>query len=49
MLTAVSFYRIVTEMWREGNKVIYRAKVKESGKVCISNAGVELMDEKARL
>jgi multifunctional beta-oxidation protein len=37
---------IVTEMWREkgSNKVIYQVKVKETGKVCISNAGVELMD-----
>lgn len=42
-------HRIVTEMWREGNKVIYQAKVKESGKVCISSAGVELMEGKAKL
>ena len=33
---------IVTEMWKEGGKVIYRAKVKETGKACVSNAAVEL-------
>lgn len=40
---------IVTEMWREGGKVIFRAKVKETGKLCISNAAVELRNEKAKL
>ncbi|CAK1364549.1 unnamed protein product [Cercospora beticola] len=42
---------IVTEMWKEGGKVIYRAKVKETGKPCISNAAAEVWDGagKARL
>lgn len=40
---------IVTEMWKEGGKVIYRAKVKESGKSCISNAAVELLGAKTVL
>jgi len=40
---------IVTEMWKEGGKIVYRAKVKESGKACISNAAVELMGGKANL
>jgi multifunctional beta-oxidation protein len=36
---------IVTEMWKESaTKVIYQVKVKETGKLCISNAGVELME-----
>jgi multifunctional beta-oxidation protein len=35
---------LVTEMWKEGNKVIYQVRVKESGKLCISNAAVELME-----
>jgi multifunctional beta-oxidation protein len=40
---------IVTEMWKEGGRVVYRAKVKESGKSCISNAAVELMGGKSNL
>lgn len=40
---------IVTEMWKEGGKVVYQAKVKESGKLCISNAAVELMGAKSNL
>ena len=36
---------VVTEMWEvEGaRKVVFRGKVKETGKVCISGGGVELM------
>lgn len=33
---------LMTEMWREGNKVIFQTRIKESGKLCISNAGAEL-------
>jgi multifunctional beta-oxidation protein len=40
---------IVTEMWRDGSKVLYQAKVKETGKLCISNAAVELMGTKSNL
>lgn len=40
---------IVTEMWEDGRKIVFRAKVKETGKLCISNAAAELRDEQARL
>ena len=40
---------IVTEMWKEGGKIVYRARVKETGKACISNAAVELMGGKSSL
>ena len=40
---------IKTEMWKEGQKIIYRATVKEGNKPCISNAAVELLGEKANL
>jgi 3-hydroxyacyl-CoA dehydrogenase/3a,7a,12a-trihydroxy-5b-cholest-24-enoyl-CoA hydratase len=36
---------LVTEMWKEGNKVIFRTKIKERGEVCISNAAIELWTE----
>ena len=39
-----------TEMWKEGNKVIFQTKVKETGKLCIAGAGCELVDAgKAKL
>ena len=40
---------IVTEMWKEGNKVLYQVKIKESGKVVISGAGAELMGGGSKL
>ena len=43
---------LVTEMWKEGrNRIVYQVRVKESGKLAITNAAVELMvqDEKANL
>ncbi|KAH6607705.1 peroxisomal hydratase-dehydrogenase-epimerase [Trichoderma cornu-damae] len=33
---------IVTEMWREGSKVIFRCRVKETGKMAIAGAAAEL-------
>ncbi|KAF2152090.1 peroxisomal multifunctional beta-oxidation protein [Myriangium duriaei CBS 260.36] len=35
---------LVTEMWKEGNVVIFQTKVKETGKLCIAGAGAELVD-----
>ncbi|KAL7796974.1 NAD(P)-binding protein [Trichoderma afarasin] len=33
---------IVTEMWREGGKVVFQCKVKETGKLAIAGAAAEL-------
>eukprot|EP01062_Namystynia_karyoxenos_P070104 TRINITY_DN65498_c0_g1_i1.p1 TRINITY_DN65498_c0_g1~~TRINITY_DN65498_c0_g1_i1.p1 ORF type:complete len:297 (+),score=127.15 TRINITY_DN65498_c0_g1_i1:79-969(+) len=33
---------LVVEMWKDGNRVTFVAKVKETGKVCINNAYLEL-------
>lgn len=39
-----------TEMWKEGNKVIFQTKVVETGKLCIAGAGAELLgQEKGKL
>ena len=34
---------LVTEMWKEGSKVIFQTKVKETGKLAIGGAAVELV------
>ncbi len=39
-----------TEMWKEGNKVVFQTKVKETGKLCIAGAAAELVEPgKAKL
>lgn len=42
---------LVTEMWKEGNIVVFQTKVKETGKLCIAGAGAELREgsSKAKL
>jgi len=35
---------LVTEMWRDGGKVTFQVKVKETGKLCIAGAAAELVD-----
>ncbi|RMD39243.1 hypothetical protein DV735_g5887, partial [Chaetothyriales sp. CBS 134920] len=35
---------LVTEQWKEGNKVIFQTKVKETGKLAIAGAAAELVD-----
>jgi len=36
---------IVTEMWKDGNRIIFRCTDKEKGEICISNAAIELWTE----
>lgn len=40
---------LVTKMWKESNRVVFTTEVKETGKVVISNAFVELHDAGAKL
>jgi multifunctional beta-oxidation protein len=40
---------LVTECWKEGNKVIFQTKVKETGKLAIGNAAAELVDGGAKI
>ena len=48
--TVVPGQTLRTEMWREGNRVVFQTKVVETGKLCIAGAGAELMEAgKARL
>ena len=40
--TVIPGQRLRTEMWKEGNRVIFQTKVVETGKLCIAGAGAEL-------
>jgi multifunctional beta-oxidation protein len=42
--TVIPGQTLVTEMWKEGNTVVFQVKVKETGKLAISGAGAELVD-----
>ena len=48
--TVVPGQTLVTEMWKEGkNKVVFQTRVKETGKLCITGAGAELLEEESKL
>lgn len=36
---------LVTETWKEGGKVVFQTKVRETGKLAIASAAVELVGE----
>ncbi|KAF2836010.1 peroxisomal hydratase-dehydrogenase-epimerase [Patellaria atrata CBS 101060] len=38
-----------TEMWKVGNRVIFQVKVAETGKLCITGAGAELLEGGSKL
>lgn len=38
-----------TELWKEGNKVVFQTRVVETGKLCIAAAAAELVREGSRL
>lgn len=44
--TVVPGQTLVTEMWKEGGgkRVVFQVRVKETGKLCISGAGAELVE-----
>lgn len=46
--TVVPGQTLVTEMWKEGTKVIFQCKVKETGKLCLSGAGAELLEQEGK-
>lgn len=41
--TVIPGETLVTEMWKEGNKVVFQTKVKETGKLALASAAVELI------
>ena len=41
--TVVPGQTLVTEMWKDGNKVIFQTTVKETGKLAIGGAAAELL------
>jgi multifunctional beta-oxidation protein len=40
---------LVTEMWRDGNKITFQSKVKETGKLAIAGAAAELVGEGSKI
>lgn len=48
MGTVIPGQTLVTEMWKEGNKVIFQTKVKETGKLALASAAAELVGVEKR-
>src|ERR1700693_6168241 len=42
--TVIPGETLITEMWKEGNKIIFQTKVKERTALAITNAAAELVD-----
>ena len=40
---------LVTKMWKDGDRVAFIAEVKETGKVCISNAYLDIVGPSPKL
>ncbi|TDZ28683.1 Peroxisomal hydratase-dehydrogenase-epimerase [Colletotrichum trifolii] len=47
--TVIPGQTLVTEMWKDGDKVIFQTKVKETGKLAIGGAAAELVDDKSKI
>lgn len=41
--TVIPGQTLITEMWKDGNKIIFQTKVKETGKLAIGGAAAELV------
>nr|BAM62639.1 peroxosiomal multi-functional enzyme [Colletotrichum orbiculare] len=47
--TVIPGQTLVTEMWKDGDKVIFQTKVKETGKLAIGGAAAELVDDQSKI
>ena len=47
--TVIPGQTLRTEMWKEGNTVVFQTKVVETGKLCIAGAGAEMVGKGSKL